>query len=337
MKNQFKTLIVLTFVILSCSTDKLKVDVSNIEVEIQFDRFEDKMFDVKSMSELYAVNKELATVGGELYDFYIYNMLGMQRVNKDSVIDYLYRFTQDSIMRSLKSDIDVVFKDFSAEKGLIVDLFKHLKYHLPEAPIPNQVITYNSAFNYGVVSTSNRIGLGLDMYTGPENRKIRLAGFPVYMSDKMQPQYLPVDIANSWLVDNVFKESRGENFLEDLIYFGKIHYAIRALLPDLPENLILRYSEQEMEFAMASEYSIWQYLVDKEWIYSTDMKVNLRFFEEAPSTVGLDGSPGRLGRFIGWRMVESYMEKNPDVTLADLLAEENITKVLKAYKPKSNE
>ena len=36
-------------------------------------------------------------------------------------------------------------------------------------------------------------------------------------------------------------------------------------------------------------------------------------------------------------MVESYMEKNPDVTLADLLAEENITKVLKAYKPKSNE
>jgi hypothetical protein len=337
MNYQFRLFIALTLVMLSCTPDKLDVDVSAVQFEVEFDRFEQDMFNVKTPQEMYGVYKELKTKGGPLFDFYLNDMLGFKRVSADSLNAYLFAFTQDTLMRDLKNDMDARFQDFESVEAQFIDAFKHLKFHLPNALLPEQVITYNGAFNYGVVSTDTQMGLGLDMYIGPDNRKLKLAGFPVYMTEKMQPQYLIVDAAHSWLVTNIFLADRGENFLEDLIYFGKLRYAIRAMLPEKSRADIMRYSEEEYEFALASEYSIWQYLVSKEWIYTTDMKVKLRFFEPAPTTVGVDGSPGRLGQFIGWQMVEAYMEKHPAVTLKELLEEENNTQILKAYKPKSNE
>ena len=94
---------------------------------------------------------------------------------------------------------------------------------------------------------------------------------------------------------------------------------------------------EEYDFAVASEFEIWEYLIEMNWIYSIDMKVKLRFFEEAPSTVGIDGSPGRIGQFMGWQMVKQYMEANEDVTIEQLLLETNESKILKAYKPEENE
>ena len=46
-------------------------------------------------------------------------------------------------------------------------------------------------------------------------------------------------------------------------------------------------------------------------------------------------SPGRLGMWVGWRIVESYMNHHPEVTLADLLAENDAQHILEHsyYKP----
>jgi hypothetical protein len=114
-------------------------------------------------------------------------------------------------------------------------------------------------------------------------------------------------------------------------------YILEAMMPDMEEHLIARYTAEEYDYAKASESSIWQYLVDMDWIYSVDMKVKLRFFEEAPTTVGIDDSPGRIGQFMGWQMVRSFMEENEEVTVEELLNNTSETKILKAYKPQENE
>jgi hypothetical protein len=157
------------------------------------------------------------------------------------------------------------------------------------------------------------------------------------VKEKMDAAYLPGDVAHSWIVTNILQQERGETFLSSMIYFGKLRYLMEAAMPNASKNLMLRYSPEEYDFALASEYNIWQYLVDQNWIYSTDIKVMLRFFEEAPTTVGIEGSPGRLGQFIGWQMVRSYMAKNEKVTIEELVFETNEAKILKAYKPKENE
>jgi uncharacterized protein YjaZ len=109
---------------------------------------------------------------------------------------------------------------------------------------------------------------------------------------------------------------------------------MEAMLPNSPPHQIIKYNELEYEWAEVSEYDIWQFIVEQEWVYSKDMKLMVRYFNEGPTTVGLEGSPARIGQFLGWKIVKSYMTKYPETTLIDLIAEKNQGKILKAYKPK---
>jgi len=337
MKNGFALIILLTFVVTSCSTDKLDVDISEVELDLTFERFDQDLFKGKSPAEMTEINKGLIERGGELYEFYVYDMLRSGSVYDDSIGDYLWYFVSDSMMKLVSEDIQTEFFDFEVIENKLVDAFKHQKYYLPSMPLPKKIITYNSAFNFGVVSTDSVIGIGLEMYLGPENRILKEVRFPVYMKEKMQRDYLPSDVAQSWIQTNVLGDDRGETFLSSMIYYGKLLYILEAMMPETEEHLIIRYTAQEYEYALASEYNIWQYLVDMNWIYTIDMKVKLRFFEEAPTTVGIEESPGRIGQFIGWQMVRSFMDSHEEVSLEQLLNEKNESKILKAYKPEENE
>lgn len=337
MRERLSAFIFVCFVVLSCSTDKLDVDVSTVDFNLELFRFEQEMFAANSAEELSAVNQELLEQGSELYEFYLYDMVRLGNPHSDSIGFYLLPFVQDSIMKMVVEDIDQTFGDFKAEFDLIIDAFKHLKYHIPNINLPEKLITYNSTFSYGVVSHENMIGIGLEMYLGESNDVIKEIRLPNYMKSKMNKTYLPVDVARSWLTTSVLEDVPGETFLNNLIYYGKLHYFIEAMMPNQPKEVIIRYTQEEYDYALASEYNIWQYLVEMDWIYTTDMKVKLRFFEPAPTTVGIDDSPGRIGQFMGWQMVRSYMDTHPEVSLQELLKETSNTKILKAYKPRSNE
>ncbi|MCH2233920.1 MAG: hypothetical protein MK078_06660 [Crocinitomicaceae bacterium] len=336
--QKVKFVLLLTLIsMIGCSSDPLLVDVSAVEHEMSFERLDQEMLDVKNVTEMNELNASMIERGGELYEFYVSGMLMSGSVYDDSVANYLMLFRNDPIIEDVFVDIDSTFGNTALLEGEILDLFKHLKYHLPKKPMPNQVIFYNSAFNAGVTSTGTNIGIGLDMYLGENNNIVQRLGFPLYMKAKMDKDYLLIDVAHSWLITNVLPLSKGETFLEEMIYYGKLRYAIEAGLPELEDSRIMRYTQEEFDFCMASEYDFWQYLVDMDWIYTTDMKVKMRFFNEAPETVGIEGSPGRVGQFIGWRMIKNYAELNPDVTFADILFSTPDNKILKAYKPQPNE
>lgn len=335
--NKFYLIIFLSFVISSCSGDKLDVDVSNVDIDLKFERFEKEMFEGNTPEEMAKINQNLIEKGGELYEFYVYEMLRAGSVYDDSIGTLLSFFVNDSMMQMMMEDLETEFSDFTVVEDQLTDVFKRLKYHLPNAPQPKKIITYNGAFTFGVVSTDSVIGIGLDMYLGAQNRLVREIRFPQYMKEKMNRDYLSLDVAQSWLMTNVLGEDEGETFLSSMIYYGKLRYILKTLLPKVEDHIIMRYNPEEYDFAVASEFEIWEYLIEMNWIYSIDMKVKLRFFEEAPSTVGIDGSPGRIGQFMGWQMVKQYMEANEDVTIEQLLLETNESKILKAYKPEENE
>ena len=68
------------------------------------------------------------------------------------------------------------------------------------------------------------------------------------------------------------------------------------------------------------------------------MKIQ-KYLTDAPFTPGLgdhNESAPKLGIWIGWQIVKKYMDKNPDVTLQQLMKETDAQKILHAsrYKPK---
>ncbi|NNL15892.1 MAG: gliding motility lipoprotein GldB, partial [Flavobacteriaceae bacterium] len=82
------------------------------------------------------------------------------------------------------------------------------------------------------------------------------------------------------------------------------------------------YTQSQLEWAQANEAEIWRYFVEKELLFSTDQDLISRFINPAPFSkfyLELDSeSPGRIGQYIGWKIVRAYM-KNNDISLRKML------------------
>jgi len=336
MLKKITSLLLLSLLFLGCDSNPLEIDISKTDLKLDVFRFDVDMFNAKSINELAKLNASQIKQGGELYEFYVMEMLSSGSPYHDSIANTLFLFTQDSIMNMVNNNVQNLFGDFKTEKKQIIDMFKHLKFHIPHAMMPTNLITYNSTFANGVISTPTQIGLGLEMYLGNSNEIIKQLPYPEYFKTKMEKQFLLSDIAQSWLEANVIENNSGDEFLSNMIYNGKLLYLIDAMLPHSENHLKIRFSKEEYEWAEASEYNIWKHVVEQNWIYSTDMKLIVRYFQPGPTTVGLEGSPAKMGVFLGWKIIKAYMKKNPEVTIKKLIAEKNHTKILKAYKPKDN-
>ncbi|MGC3977958.1 MAG: hypothetical protein QM751_06835 [Paludibacteraceae bacterium] len=57
-------------------------------------------------------------------------------------------------------------------------------------------------------------------------------------------------------------------------------------------------------------------MVDKTIYFQTNVKLIGQYLNDAPFTTPISQeSPGRLGVYIGWRIVDSYMENNENISL----------------------
>ena len=76
--------------------------------------------------------------------------------------------------------------------------------------------------------------------------------------------------------------------------------------------------------------------MDNELLYTKENSEIIKFMGEAPFTQGFpEGSPGRIGHYLGWQIVKAYMEKNSEVTISELMQEKDFQKILtkSKYKP----
>ncbi|MBK8443668.1 MAG: hypothetical protein IPL35_09760 [Sphingobacteriales bacterium] len=71
-------------------------------------------------------------------------------------------------------------------------------------------------------------------------------------------------------------------------------------------------------------------------LYETESRKVDKYVHEAPTSSGMPPeSPGNIGSWIGWRIVDSYMKKNPNLSLEALIQMKDGQQILQAsgYKP----
>ena len=72
-------------------------------------------------------------------------------------------------------------------------------------------------------------------------------------------------------------------------------------------------------------------------IFSTDLMTMNKYINDAPftSTISQE-SPGRLGIWVGWQIVNEYMKKNSDISLKELIQSTDYQNILtqSEYNPK---
>jgi hypothetical protein len=128
---------------------------------------------------------------------------------------------------------------------------------------------------------------------------------------------------------------------------ARLNYTLGFVFGDLLRLSWTFYSEKEAFLDAAAEIKI-NYSAEEiprtyrihphELLFETDHVLKNKFLGERPNIFEIgDRCPGRVGRWVGWEIVKAYMEKNPELSLVDLMNDRNANKIFQAskYKPRN--
>jgi hypothetical protein len=321
-----------------CSSDRLDIAIPDVEVQIAYHRLDLELAQAKSPQDIKRINKSYLEKIPELYTFYIRGCLQAGNPEDTSVVSALTQFLADDYMKKVHEGLLSEFADLSAHTQRIDDAFRYLNYYFPEGQLPQHVVFYNSTFTNSVVSSDKEIGIGIERYLGKDHPVIKDLPeqyFYQYIKDKMDIRYLERDVIMSWLSANYLGEiDESGTVAEQLIAWGKLVYLTEACLPSVHKSILLRYSEDEFDWAEKNEAAFWKFLVEENVLFKREHKFAQNIFQEGPFTPGLpieEKSSPRLGMYMGWKIVKNFMNQSKQVTVSDLISTD-YKQILRTYK-----
>jgi hypothetical protein len=330
MKNVF---LLLSIILLFSCKNKSGPDVSNIKVDIQTVRFEKEFFSIDTANTEASLQKLFNAHPAFFRDF-TQHILGLPPIADSGaqVIRAIKQFLHD--YKPVYDSVIKIFPDFNKEEDEIVNGLRYVKYYFPEYQLPASIITFigpmdaffqGSTGGYGDVITTEGLAVGLQLHLGKNfsmyNSEMGLSLFPSYISRKFSPEYIPVNAIKN-IIDDLFPDqSSDKTLIEQMVEKGKRIYLARKLMPNTHDTLIIGYTSPQLEGCKKNEGLIWQYFVRNGLIFNNDPSLIKNYIGDSPNTPEFgEGAPGNIGLYVGWQIVNSFMEKNENMSLTQMFA-----------------
>lgn len=312
--------------LLGCNKNPLKVDISDIKVDIEMERFDQDLFAIDTIRLREEIN-HLSKVYHPFFENYSNHIMNLGNIREKEFVNRIKSFLNDSLMNELYDSCQYVFSNISSLNKKINRAFRYYQYYFPDKEIP-RILMHISGFNQSIVIDKGIISVSIDKYLGSQNVFYKRLGFYNYMKTKMHPAQIPFDIFLSiGFSDIPFGELN--TLLDNIVYQGKVYYFLQAMFPDASENKILGYKITQQEWCESNEPEMWRYLVEKKHLFNTNQRTINQYIEDGPFTKGFpDGSPAKTGVWIGLQIIKSYV-KNNDVTLNEILEDVDYEKILR--------
>ena len=315
----------------SCNQNNLKIDISNVDVSISIKRFEQDLFAINEDSIIESIDY-LEHKYPDFFNLYNYEIIRIGGTNNIEFVGRMNLFLNNETVISSYQKSKEVFSDISMLENELSDAFKHYKYYFPEKEIP-QIISYVSGFNHQIVVADNLIGIGLDKYLGRNCKFYSQLGLPRYLMYKMHPKKIVSDCMLAWARSEFVFDDSINNLLSYMVYEGKLMYFLDAMLPNQSDTIKIGYSLKKLKWCKTNEENMWMFLIDKDLLFSHKSSDINRFINDGPFTaVFLKDSPARTGVYIGWQIVKLYMKNNPEISINNLMNENNYQKILSLSK-----
>ena len=306
------------FIIISCDKkSKIENEVASIPVELKIERFDKAFYETPP--------KDIARLKSNYPYFFPTGTPDSVWTNK----------MNNPLYRELYTEVQEKFPTLELLNSDLEMLFKHVKFYYPKTKTP-KIITLISEMDYlnKVIYTDSLVLISLDLYLGKDHK---FYDFPDYLRQNFEPNQIMPDLVSSFASKKIAPSAQND-LLSQMIYFGKELYLKDLLLPTTSDAEKIGYTPAQITWCTENEGYIWRYFMEEKLIYSTDSKLANRFINLAPFSkfyLEIDNeSPGRVGTWIGWQIVRSFMENN-EVNLSDLMqidAKEIFNK--SKYKPK---
>jgi hypothetical protein len=301
-------------------TNAIKLDVVNV----------DSAYMNTDEGQINDLNKHLMKELGEAYKVEVSNNIYHPF---DSAAPYmLKKFYENEFIAALEKEKLKLEKERRKQIESFEESLSYLSYHFPGIKLPKQVVLMNNMFS-GVLLSDEQLFVGLERFLSSESDLVQSVPSDQlhnWQKEDMDIAYLARDMALPWIQVQLFKQE-DEHLAFHIVQAGKVLTVLQAAFPKQSETFILRYSEKDMEWANQNEELFWDYLVKEQKLFVNDVRDKANFLNEAPYTVGLpDKGPDRMGQFLGFQMVKSYLKQNKDLSLQELL-ETNFNDILQAY------
>lgn len=317
--------VLVLFLFSACTTNKFKVDVSEIpEPKVLIHDYGKALFSLDRDSlgqELQKIQKEFAL------------FLGTEPLVDEQVIQLGF-YVNDSFLNDLYSAYQTTFSSLEPLQNNLAKAFQHLLYYYPKTKLP-EVYTYISGVQDPVIYQDNILVLGLDNYLGADCEIYARMGTPRYKIRTMTPDYVLRDVFSAMSLEKIPAPAADGSILEYMLFEAKKLYFVKSMVPEMNENILLSFTEEQMHWYTEKEKALWEYYIENELLYKSDYESMKKFINDAPFTSVLgNDSPPRTGVWLGYQILLDYA-KNNKVSLNEILSNTNAQEILNKskYKP----
>jgi hypothetical protein len=234
----------------------------------------------------------------------------------------LYRSEQEKF-----PNIDTLNRELS--QGLSTFLAQFPQVKMPE------VFLHVSGFNQSVIVTDDILSLSADKYLG--------ADFPLYQNffydyqrQLMTPDRMAPDFLLGFMMANLPFKGNEDILLDKILYEGKLRYILSRLLPDRQIWEFVAYNKEQYLWCSDNQVQIWRTILENQHLFTANYRTTTQYLKDAPHTAFLpDASPGRVGVWVGYQIVISFMNQKPNMSLQELMDFTDSNELLKQskYKP----
>jgi gliding motility-associated lipoprotein GldB len=327
--NKVGLFFLLALVFTGCKSENCgdEQDISDINLSVKIESLENELFQMTDTSQLNLFLEKHPIIAREFFSDLSYP-------SKAVMLDEVYKLIKNPFTDTLYQQVKAIYGNGEVIQEQFTDAFKRIKYYYPEFKTP-KIQTVVTGFGNDVYLSDSLIVIGLDYYLG-EQGKYKPDLFQ-YILDRMTPDHLVPSIV-MFMSNGFNKSNMGQRtMVDEMVFFGKAYHFTKKVMPCTPDNLIAGYTQKELLDSEVSEEYIWSYFIQNEMLYDKNTMNITKFVNERPSIPEIDPNcPGRIGRWLGWQIVQQYAENNGNDLVA-LMNTANAKDILmrSKYKPQS--
>ncbi len=324
------------FVLSSCKKqNRFEFDYKKDLLEVNIHRFD------KALMQLDTTNL-MSSVENIYQDYAPYLKLYVESLDTVSfhdtlaVANSLKAFVFHPIVSEINKTVLETFPSSDEVEKELGIAFTYLTHYFPGIQFPN-IFFFTSGITTSFLYSKDlqTIGVGADFFLGSEF-SLYQDYFYDYMLPLMTPENLTVDLLSAVLYNNFHYDSDKNRLLDDILYRGKIKYLLSVIMPEREEHEVLGFTREQANWANTNEKEAWKIVVSEKHLFSTDALLISKYVENAPFTAAISqDSPARMGEWLGFQIVKKYMNKNRDITLIDLMRQNDYQAILEksGYNP----
>ena len=317
--------LVVATLLFSCS-GKSRYGVDGVEdVTIKIDRYDRTLKDYVDVNS-YSSWTSLSTNYSDATRLLIEEVLSIGYIEDADISTKLRDFYLDPVSRKLMDDASRKFVNMSRYEESLSQAFTAMKGYVPSIRIPH-VYTQISGLNQSIVVCDTLLGISLDKYMGV-NYDLYKTYFYNYQIRSFAPDRMVPDCVYYYLCANYPLSERKDKFYQVMLYEGKMHWITSHIVQNSKFEKAVGYSETNLKWLSKNTDAVWGKI--QTLLYSDDPTTIRNYMEPAPCNADFgEGSPNMLGVWFGIQIIDAYMNNHPDVTIGDLLRENDYGKILR--------